>query len=132
MKLIDQDTKLWNSPLTKKIFQEEEARVICQIPLSPVQVKDSLIWRGTLNREFSARSAYYTKKGLQALQQSGSSRQSAGTTIWKTIWNLKISNASKMSIWKACNDLLPTKMNLLKHGVVLMPYAQYAKEMTKW
>jgi predicted RNA polymerase sigma factor len=30
MELIDQDTKLWNSPLIKKIFQEEEARVICR------------------------------------------------------------------------------------------------------
>jgi len=49
------------------IFQEEEARVICQIPLSPVQVKDSLLWRGALNREFSVRSAYHMEKDLQAL-----------------------------------------------------------------
>jgi hypothetical protein len=96
-----------------------------------MQVKDSLIWCGTLNREFSTRSACHMEKELQALQRSGSSQQSAGTTIWKMILNLKISNASKMFIWKACNDLLPTKMNLLKRGVVSVPYAQYVKEMTK-
>jgi len=83
-----------------------------------VQVKDSLIWGGTLNGEFSVRSTYHMEKDLQTLWRSESSRQSAGTTIWKTIWSLKISNASKMFIWKACNDLLPTKMNLLKCGVV--------------
>jgi hypothetical protein len=71
--------------LLRKIFLEEEARVICQIPLSPVQVEDSLIWRSTLNGEFSAQSAYHMEKELQTLQRSESSRQSAGTTIWKTI-----------------------------------------------
>jgi hypothetical protein len=33
------------------------------------------------------------------------------------IWNI-VPSAAKMFMWKACNDLLPTKMNLLRRGVV--------------
>jgi hypothetical protein len=96
MELIDQDTKWWNSPLIKENFQEEETRIICQIPLSPMPTKDSLIWHGKLSGDFSIQSAYHMEKDLQAIRHSRSSRQGAKNIIWKTIWNLKIPNASKM------------------------------------
>jgi len=41
-----------------------------------------------------------------------------GSTVWKTIWNLKVPNATKMFLWKAINNLLPTKDNLLKRKVM--------------
>jgi hypothetical protein len=34
------------------------------------------------------------------------------------IWQLKIPNAAEMFIWRACNDLLPTKDNMLKKCIV--------------
>jgi hypothetical protein len=39
MELIDQDTKWWNSKLIHDNLFEDEACTICQIPLSPRQVR---------------------------------------------------------------------------------------------
>jgi hypothetical protein len=57
--LIDEDTKFWNIQLLDAIFSLEEAKVIKGIPISPIQVKDHLIWRCTSNGIFSVRSAYH-------------------------------------------------------------------------
>lgn len=43
MELIDQTTKWWNVCLVHEVFNEDEARILCQIPLSPVLAKDQLI-----------------------------------------------------------------------------------------
>jgi hypothetical protein len=116
MELIGLDTKWWNSTLIHDNFVEDEARTICPIPLSPMQAKDSLIWRGTTHGEFSVRNAYHMEKELQAIRRCGSSRKGVREAVWNIIWKLKVPNAVKMFIWKACNDLLPTKMNLLRRG----------------
>lgn len=42
--LIDQDTKQWNRTLIAEIFYPEEAAAITNIPLSPLQPRDRLIW----------------------------------------------------------------------------------------
>jgi hypothetical protein len=38
--------------------------------------------------------------------------------IWKVIWNLEVPNSVIMFMWRACNDLLPTKCNILKKRMV--------------
>jgi hypothetical protein len=110
---------------------KRKARVICTILLSPVPIKDFLIWRGTSNGVFLDRSAYHIEKDLQASWRSGGSRNGTWTTIWKTIWNLKIPYASKMFMWRACTDLLPTKANLQHEEWFLMQYVQSMKEKLK-
>lgn len=32
-------------------------------------------------------------------------------------WDLNVTNAIKMFLWRACHNLLPTKANLFKRGV---------------
>lgn len=116
VKLIDQDTKWWIINLIKEVFREEEARVICQIPLSPGRQKNLFIWRGTSNGEFSIRSAYHLEEDFQSRRSGGGSRQEEGGGVWKVIWGLKIPNAVEMLMWRACNNLLPTKENLFRRG----------------
>jgi hypothetical protein len=41
---------------------EEEADLICSLPINKYQQADKLIWRATSTGEFSMRSAYYMKK----------------------------------------------------------------------
>jgi hypothetical protein len=36
----------------------------------------------------------------------------------RMIWQLKIPNAGKMFLWKACHNLLPNKDNLRKRGIM--------------
>lgn len=63
---------------------------------------------------FSVRNAYHVKKDLQAIRRSGRFRKDDENLFS----NLKIPNASKMFMWRACTDLLPTKKNLLRRGTV--------------
>ncbi|KAJ0078579.1 hypothetical protein Patl1_23480 [Pistacia atlantica] len=36
---------------------------------------------------------------------------------WKKLWKLPITNAEKLFLWKACQDILPTKCNLVKKRI---------------
>jgi hypothetical protein len=58
------------------------------------------------------------EKEVQSMREGGGSGQSNGNTVWKMIWTIKILNVVKMLMWRACNDLLPTKQNLLRREVV--------------
>jgi len=49
----------------------------------------------------------------------------------KKLWALKVPNSSKNFLWRACQNLLPTKQNLLKKHVVkddLCPYCKIQEE----
>ncbi|XP_059436134.1 uncharacterized protein LOC132169065 [Corylus avellana] len=47
--LINQSTKRWKLTLISNIFNKEEARAISNIPLSPLQPLDKLIWQSCNN-----------------------------------------------------------------------------------
>jgi hypothetical protein len=38
--------------------------------------------------------------------------------IWKAVWSLNVTNPVKIFIWHACNNLLPTRVNLFHKQVV--------------
>ena len=71
--LIDQDTKQWNVPLVAVTFLSDEVATITNIPLSPFQPKDRLIWRCTKNGEFTMKSAYHLGMEMRAMEKAGSS-----------------------------------------------------------
>ncbi len=77
--------------------------------------KDALIWRRIAIGEFSV---YHMEKERQDLVRGDSSTQLRGSDIWRIIWQLTIPNATRMFLWRACHNLLPTKDNLVKKGIV--------------
>ena len=38
--------------------------------------------------------------------------------IWGILWKMVMPNAEKKFMWRACNDLLPTKVNLYRRKIV--------------
>jgi ribonuclease HI len=121
VELIDRDSKWWNLPLIHDIFRVEEAVLIPQIPLSRYNQKDVLTWRGTTSGEFTVRSAYHMERDRTELLRGEGSKSSGMSNFWKTIWGLRVPNPVKMFVWRACNNILPTKDNLQKRGMVLDP-----------
>jgi hypothetical protein len=117
-RLIDKEQSGWNSTLVRSIFSPEEAEVIRNIPLSPLYPLDRLTWKGTKDGVFSVRSAYHLGVELQATSRGQCSQMGPGNNIWNFLWSLHVSNPVKVFIWRACNNLLPTKMNLMHKRVI--------------
>lgn len=114
--LIDNDSKWWNGTLLNSIFCKEEAEVISRIPLSKYGHKGVMIWRESNTGEFTVRSAYHTKKDHQMAPQGECSHHSVFNQLWKRLWGLKMPNSTKMFVWRACPNILPTKYNLRRKG----------------
>lgn len=60
--LIDWDTKGYKINLIRELFGEENANVICQLPLGSIHNSDWLISSPTANENFTASSAYHLQK----------------------------------------------------------------------
>jgi hypothetical protein len=50
--LIDPTTKEWKFQLIGEIFEQEEATMICNLPLSPLLNNDKQVWLGSKNGFF--------------------------------------------------------------------------------
>jgi hypothetical protein len=117
--LIDSELCGWKEELITTIFSPEEARVIASIPLCPTLPLDRLVWRGTTSGVFSVRSAYHMGMEIKKKRNNGStSRDEYRHCVWSTLWSLGVPNTVKIFLWRACNDLLPTKCNLFRRNIV--------------
>lgn len=115
--LIDVSTKGWNSVLIDECFPVFIANAIKNIPLCPLLPPDKIIWNGTSSGLFSVRSAYHLAIELSRNKLGESSSFSGSHVYWKKIWAINVPNASKIFLWRACQNLLPTKQNLIRKGV---------------
>lgn len=116
--LIDRDLNTWNKSLIREVFNEDEAGVIANIPLSPSLPHGRLVWNCTNDGVFSVRSAYHLGMEIRDRFRGGSSTMAQGQDLWKILWNLHVPNTVKHFLWRACNNLLPTMANLLQRKVV--------------
>jgi hypothetical protein len=116
--LIKEDTGWWDIDLLKRIFTTEEVNLIQAMPVSSTSQDDILVWRGTKTGMFTVRSAYYIQLELEKRYTAASSNNTGTSKIWTSLWALKIPNAEKNFVWKACHDILPTKANLCKRKII--------------
>ena len=47
-----------------------------------------------------------------------SSKGCVGKRVWAALWKLRIPNKIKVFGWRACNEILPMKMNLTKRRII--------------
>jgi hypothetical protein len=80
--------------------------------------EDKLIWRGIVNGEFSVSSAYHLGVDVEESKGGQCSIPGKDKDIWKTIWSLRAPNVVKMFIWRACNEVLPTRCNLIRRKAI--------------
>jgi ribonuclease HI len=119
--LIDGDIKCWNRPLLARLFSVEEIEMILAIPISCTNQEDILIWRGTKNGLFSVRSAYHLHKELENNALASTSTSQPRSDFWKGLWALRVLNVEKNFLWRACQNILPTRGNLHKRKVISDP-----------
>lgn len=122
--IIDHQSKWWNIPLIEQVFPADIVEKICSLAISPGVVQDKQIWAYTANGLFTVRSAYYLELDRKARQICCNSVGAQYSPIWKTIWKLKVPRVIHLLfffLWRACNNILPTKENLMRRKIVSGP-----------
>jgi hypothetical protein len=119
--LIDRDTRWWNISLVHDIFLQDEADLICGIPICPGRQGDRLEWVGTKNGIFSVKSAYHLAQGLSESATGSCSSYNNISQHWKKVWHIKGAPVVKTFMWQACSEILPTKANLYRKKIISSP-----------
>jgi hypothetical protein len=119
--IIDLDSNWWNVPLIEQIFSPETVERICSIPISPRSQEDKLIWARTKTGVFSVRSAYHLEMERRTREMGSVSSRSDPNPYWRRLWKLRVPRYIILFLWRASNDILPTKHNLFRRKVVADP-----------
>ena len=68
---------------------------------------------------FTVKFAYKVARAvLSEGRVAESSRGCARKEVWPAIWKLGIPNKIKVFGWRACNEILPTRLNLSKREII--------------
>ncbi|XP_042939495.1 uncharacterized protein LOC122274525 [Carya illinoinensis] len=114
--LIDSSRGAWKEELVKEVLNENEAMVVCNLPISKSGLPDKQIWGYTKDGFFSVKSAYHLEVSRKRREKGESSE--GHSFNWKKLWGLNVPRVVKVFLWKALNDCLPTRTNLKKRKVV--------------
>ncbi|KAF5468835.1 hypothetical protein F2P56_012951 [Juglans regia] len=104
--------------LLKKGLIWREIEGIKAIPISLGGREDKLTSQFTPNGSYTVKSGYYLSKELEREQEGETSGRSKDCQVWRTIWKLNVPPATKMFVWRACSEALPTMANLKRRKVV--------------
>ena len=107
--LIDPDLHCWRRDLILETFHINDAKAICNIPLSQRRGVDFVVWLHTKNGVYLVRSGYH-KAMKEMINESWAESSSSveGQQIWKVLWGLKIPSKLKVFGWRACHEILLT------------------------
>ena len=122
--LVDVDRRGWDAERVRNMFLPYEADLILSMPISARLPADSRIWAWSSNGSFIVKSAYNVAQKM--LKDEGCSREEGGTSdssgmreIWRIAWRLNCANKIKHLFWRACKNILPTKLRLKACGIDL-------------
>ena len=80
---------------------------------------DLVVWMHTKNGKYSVKSGYHlARKVMRNDDGVGNSDRVGGQQIWKKIWQLHVPSKIKIFGWRACQDILPTRVNLVRWKII--------------
>lgn len=115
--LIDTNVGAWNEETVREIFNEEEAALILDIPVSEYMPSDQRYWWPCKDGVYSVRSGYW-------LARLGKTRAWATLYgpreegLWRCMWKLTGPPKLRHFIWRACKGSLAVKERLHYRHVV--------------
>ena len=75
-----------------------------------------MLWGGCIIRMESTQldlAIMWLEKCLGAESSTGSRQQ-----IWKKLWKVRVPNKMKVFAWRACHEILPTRVKLAKRNII--------------
>lgn len=79
---------------------------------------DKLIWVKSSKGNFNVKSAYFLDTKIKRQDRGQTSYDVVGEIQWKKMWQLQVPSTMKQFLWKALNDILPTKASLAKKKII--------------
>ncbi|KAL0005891.1 hypothetical protein SO802_013452 [Lithocarpus litseifolius] len=102
------------------IFDRFDAKAILKIPLSRRQVQDKMVQMHCRNGKYMVKSGYHVARML-ARDTNGreeSSEQRADHQVWNRLWQLRVPSKIKVFGWRACLNIFPSKVNLVRRQIL--------------
>jgi hypothetical protein len=79
------------------------------------------MWSGIRTGTFSVLSAYHLAIESKVWERGSILVNPNANPVWQLIWRFQVPRAVQLFLWRACNDILPTKEKLFKRKVVIEP-----------
>lgn len=75
-----------------------------RVHLVDPEVQDSLVWSGEMSGKYSVKSGYraFMEAKWQGEGGVGSSNRHQTSTLWKTVWGLKVRPRVRDFVWRCC------------------------------
>lgn len=78
------------------------------------------MWLYNKSGVYTIRSGYHLARLVMRKESSAEpSRGAGGQQLWRALWKIKVPSKLKVFGWRACHDILPTRVNLAKHKITL-------------
>ena len=117
--LIDPVSWWWDREFILRSFNRKEAEAILRVPLSCRYTPDTLFWLAEKSGEYSVRTGYHVAQRLiKELDWTKCSMGLWEVRVWKVLWKLKVPNEIKVFGWRACCNILPTQVNLIRKRII--------------
>jgi hypothetical protein len=121
--LINPATSTWHESMVRLILHPPDADEVMCITIPSVPRDDFIAWAHEKSGVFSMRSVY--KLGLQmqekGKQEATSSMPEGDRSLWKLIWNAKVSPKLKVFGWKLASNTLGVKAHRCSRNMDVLP-----------
>ena len=116
--LLNKEEASWQVDVVDALFLLHEAEVIKVIPISSHLQEDKQIWALSTNGAFSVKNANWVATQMSLASSTGSSfDDSQERRFWKCLWQINVPHKIRHFFWRACQDILPLKTNIVKRNV---------------
>ncbi|KAJ1433127.1 Ribonuclease H-like superfamily [Sesbania bispinosa] len=116
--LINLPNRSWNLTRIRDSLPPDLAIKAVQTPISWFNERDRLYWPYSKDGVLTVRTAYHVANGeFNSHQLQQSSSYTPDPDIWKTIWKLAVPQKIKLFMWRACQNALPVKANLVRRRI---------------
>ena len=112
--LIDWSVHGWDKERIYMCFNQFDAEAILKIPLSRRQVQERLVWKFCRKGKYEVKLGYHVARMLDVDTngREDSSVPRRDHRVWNQLWQLHVPSKIKVFGWRACLNILPSKVNL--------------------
>ncbi|KAL0010896.1 hypothetical protein SO802_006004 [Lithocarpus litseifolius] len=80
------------------------------------RVSDVMVWLHNRKGIYSVKSGYHVAR--KVLRECVECSTGLGQQVWKQLWKVRVPNKMKVFAWRACQEILPTRVNLAKRKII--------------